>query len=214
MDTSDEKMRSTANPDFPSEKTHDIEASRSDSNFDEGEGSFDEIHRTRHLQNNIAIFRKLRRAEEWMDSKVGVELQGVDRIPEEAKEPPSTWNIFLLWWSLNVHVGVIPLGVIGPQFGLSLQQSIAALVVGTILGALCTAFTGTLGPRVSHWSRVHVNAANIISSVFARSHALVTRSASGAQSSVRFSMSLAVAGSTGVIWLLSVKSSVPSLITP
>ena len=59
------------------------------------------------------------------------------------------WNVFFLWWSLNVHVGVVPLGLLGPQFGLNLQQSIAAAVVGTALGALCTANNGTLGPKVN-----------------------------------------------------------------
>jgi purine-cytosine permease-like protein len=43
---------------------------------------------------------------------------------------------------------VIPLGILGPEFGLSLQQTIAASVVGTLLGALCTAYTGTLGPKL------------------------------------------------------------------
>jgi NCS1 nucleoside transporter family len=36
---------------------------------------------------------------------------------------------------------------LGPEFGLDLQQSAAAVVVGTFLGALCTAYCGTLGPK-------------------------------------------------------------------
>jgi NCS1 nucleoside transporter family len=39
------------------------------------------------------------------------------------------------------------LGVLGPEFGLTLGDSCAAIVVGTFLGALCTAYTGTLGPK-------------------------------------------------------------------
>ena len=53
-----------------------------------------------------------------------------------------------MWWSLNVHVGVIPLGILGPQFGMSLGQTIAASVLGTALGAICTACNGTLGPKL------------------------------------------------------------------
>jgi len=53
-----------------------------------------------------------------------------------------------MWWSLNVHVGVIPLGILAPEFGLSLRQGIAASVIGTCMGALCTGFTGTLGPKL------------------------------------------------------------------
>jgi purine-cytosine permease-like protein len=101
-----------------------------------------------------------------LDEKMGVESQGIDRVAEEKKEPPSIWNvslivhqslrisplilvqIFLMWWSLNVHVGVVPLGILGPEFGLSLNQTIAATIAGTLLGSLCTAYTGTLGPKL------------------------------------------------------------------
>jgi purine-cytosine permease-like protein len=79
---------------------------------------------------------------------MGIETQGIDRIHEEDKKPPSIINAFFLWWSLTCHVGTLPIGVLGPEFGLSLNQSVAAIVVGTVLGALCTAYTGTLGPKV------------------------------------------------------------------
>lgn len=69
--------------------------------------SIDEIKRTKEVQSKVPILRQLRKGEEWLDSKVGIELRGIDRVPEEEKQPPSIWNVFLLWWSLNVHVGVI-----------------------------------------------------------------------------------------------------------
>jgi hypothetical protein len=102
----------------------------------------------RKLQQEKGFLRPLRRAEEWLDEKMGIETQGIDRIKEENKRPPSIINVFFLWWSLTCHVGTIPIGVLGPAFGLSLQQSAAAIVVGTMLGALCTSYTGTLGPKV------------------------------------------------------------------
>lgn len=107
--------------------------------------SADRVHK---LQARWAVLRYLNAFESWLDRKLGVETQGVDRIPEEEKRPPSVWNIFLMWWSLNIHVGVLPLGLLGPEFGLSLKQSIAASIIGIILGALMTATTGTLGPKV------------------------------------------------------------------
>jgi NCS1 nucleoside transporter family len=106
-----------------------------------------EVARARQIQNNFAPLRWLSRGETWLDEKMGIETQGIDRIPEEAKRPPSTVNIFFMWWSMTCHVGTLPLGVLGPEFGLTLGQSVAAIVVGTILGALCTAYTGTLGPK-------------------------------------------------------------------
>lgn len=57
-------------------------------------GSVDEIKRARELQNKIPIFKQLRAGEEWLDRKMGVELQGIDRIPEEKKNPPSIWNVY------------------------------------------------------------------------------------------------------------------------
>lgn len=111
-------------------------------------GSVNEIERKRYIQSNIPVLKQLRQAEEWLDSKVGIEVRGIDRVPEAEKRPPSIWNIFFLWWSLNVHVGVIPLGLLGAEFGLTLQQNIAACIAGNILGALCTAYDGTLSPKL------------------------------------------------------------------
>jgi hypothetical protein len=105
--------------------------------------------RARELQRKKGFLRKMRRGEEWLDEKMGIETQGIDRIHEEDKRPPSILNVFFLWWSLTCHVGTVPIGILGPEFGLSLNQSVAAIVVGTMLGALCTSYTGTLGPKVS-----------------------------------------------------------------
>lgn len=108
-----------------------------------------EVIRARELQSRVGFLKTLRNGEEWLDKKMGIETQGVDRIHEEDKKPPSILNVFFLWWSLTCHVGTLPIGVLGPEFGLTLNQSIAAIVIGTITGALCTAYCGTLGPKVS-----------------------------------------------------------------
>jgi hypothetical protein len=108
-----------------------------------------EVIKAREIQRDIKVLRKLREGEEWLDAKMGIETQGIDRIHEEDKQPPSLMNVFWLWWSMTCHVGTVPIGILGPQFGLSLGQSVAAIVVGTMLGASCTAYTGTLGPKVS-----------------------------------------------------------------
>ena len=106
-----------------------------------------EIAKARHIQNSFAPLRYLSNAELWLDKKLGIETQGIDRIPEDQKQPPSIWNIFFMWWSMTCHVGTVPLGVLGPQYGLTFGYSVSAIVVGTFLGALCTAYTGTLGPK-------------------------------------------------------------------
>lgn len=118
---------------------------------DASDGSVvDEVARARSIQDRFAIFRYMRMCEEWLDAKLGIESQGIDRIPEEDKKPPSILNCFFMWCSMTCHVGTLPIGVLGPDtFALSFGQSVGAIIAGTWLGALCTAYCGTLGPKVS-----------------------------------------------------------------
>jgi len=114
-----------------------------------GDVESEEIILARELQQRNSFLGRLRRGEEWLDEKMGIETQGIDRIHEEDKQPPSLINVFFLWWSMTCHVGTLPIGLLGPEvYGLSLPLSVTCIVVGTILGATCTAFTGTLGPKV------------------------------------------------------------------
>jgi NCS1 nucleoside transporter family len=145
-------VESSDSPSLPSKEVGDVEKqpNLSETEPEVRQGSVtpaQEIARVAHLQNRFAPLRWLNKGELWLDAKMGIETQGIDRIPEEEKRPPSTLNIFFMWWSMTCHVGTLPLGVLGPEFGLTLGQSVAAVVVGTILGALCTAYTGTLGPK-------------------------------------------------------------------
>ena len=102
---------------------------------------------TQHA-SQARVLCQLQRAEAWLDEKMGIETQGIDRILEENKQPPSLLNMFLLWWSLTCHVGSLPIGMIGSELGLSFAQSVMAITTGTMFGAICTAFCGSLGPKV------------------------------------------------------------------
>jgi hypothetical protein len=80
------------------DEKRDLEASFDDKDgsverFEVNVGSINEVKRTRELQNKISIFRHMRKGGEWLDKKMGVETQGIDRIPEEQKRPPSMWNV-------------------------------------------------------------------------------------------------------------------------
>ena len=116
-----------------------------------------EFIKAQEIRRDVKFLRKLREGEEWLDAKMGIETQGIDRIHEEDKQPPSIWNVFFLWWSMTCHVGTIPIGILGPEFGLSLNQSVAGIVVGTMLGAACTAYCGTLGPKVSETPAIDIS---------------------------------------------------------
>lgn len=64
-----------------------------------------EVAKARHIQNALAPLRFLSQCEIWLDEKMGIETQGIDRIPEEDKRPPHLINTFLMWWSMTCHVG-------------------------------------------------------------------------------------------------------------
>lgn len=136
-----EKSEKDLEAGIPNGHTHDPDASADLESAD--------VIRAREIQQHNSILGKMRQGEEWLDAKMGIETQGVDRIHEKDKKPPGLLNVFWLWWSLTCHVGTVPIGILGPEFGLSFNQSMSALVVGTVLGALCTAYTGTLGPKVN-----------------------------------------------------------------
>lgn len=97
----------------------------------------------------LKIERSLRQFELWLGRKFHIETRGIERVMEEDKQPPPLRNTFLMWWSMFCNPGGLPIGVLGAQWGLSLQESVVATVVGTIIGALLVAWCGVLGAKVS-----------------------------------------------------------------
>lgn len=59
----------------------------------DADASSEEIIVAREIRQRFGIFRKLRQGEEWLDAKLGIETQGVDRIREEDKKPPAKINV-------------------------------------------------------------------------------------------------------------------------
>lgn len=136
-----------------------------------GDGAFDEFHidiearpakvayrnsfepeliEANDLMEEVAWLQWLRKLEIILNMKLGIEIEGVTRIHEMHKDPPPIWNVFLMWITVTCHAGTVPIGLLGAEFGLSFHQSIAAIVAGNILGAFCTSFCGTLGPKVRY----------------------------------------------------------------
>lgn len=80
--------------------------------------------------------------------KHGVEARGVERVPEDQRNPKNSWNNLLMWWSVNTVLTTIPIGVLGQEiFTLTLPHVIATIFCFGALGALTTAFIATLGPK-------------------------------------------------------------------
>jgi hypothetical protein len=137
-------------PDEKMQKTDLEVASKSLGSEDVVPGSLEEQHKTKveSIRERFAVLRFAHGIETFLDKKVGMETQGIDRMAEDERRSPPMWNVFVLWCGSNICVQTLPFGVLGPELGLSLHLSVAAIVVGSLLGAACTAFTSSLGPKV------------------------------------------------------------------
>ncbi|KAF8555047.1 cytosine-purine permease [Imleria badia] len=80
--------------------------------------------------------------------KSGVEARGVERVPENQREKKNSWNNLLMWWSVNMVLTTIPVGVLAQYaFTLTLPHAVATIFCFAALGSVATAFIATLGPR-------------------------------------------------------------------
>jgi len=101
------------------------------------------------LKHDNSFLRSLRNFEDSLDKKIGVESQAIVRVKPEEKRPVK-WheeaNMALLWASGVMQLSCFATGFLGPEFGLSLGQSIAITIFGTLLGAAVSGFCATMGP--------------------------------------------------------------------
>ncbi|KAI0652315.1 cytosine-purine permease [Trametes meyenii] len=78
----------------------------------------------------------------------GVEARGIERVPEDQRDPANTWNNLLMWWSVNTALTTIPVGTLAQEYyTLTLPHTIATILCFGAVGAVATAFVSTLGPR-------------------------------------------------------------------
>ncbi|KAF8435811.1 permease for cytosine/purines, uracil, thiamine, allantoin-domain-containing protein [Boletus edulis BED1] len=78
----------------------------------------------------------------------GVEARGVERVPENQRETKNSWNNLLMWWSVNMVLTTIPVGVLAQYaFTLTLPHAVATIFCFAALGSVATAFIAILGPQ-------------------------------------------------------------------
>lgn len=46
---------------------------------------------------------------------MGVEVRGIERVPEDERDGKHTIGLLLLWWSVNMVVSSVPIGVGPPK---------------------------------------------------------------------------------------------------
>ncbi|KAK8858730.1 hypothetical protein IAR55_002959 [Kwoniella newhampshirensis] len=79
---------------------------------------------------------------------MGVEARGIERVPEDERDGKHTIGLLLLWWSVNMVVSTVPIGLLAQAYyTLTFQMAVTCIVVFNIIGAASTAFIATLGPK-------------------------------------------------------------------
>ncbi|KAK1753640.1 permease for cytosine/purines, uracil, thiamine, allantoin-domain-containing protein [Echria macrotheca] len=81
----------------------------------------------------------------------GFEARGITRVLPEERQPPSLWDdisVALLWFSANISVNNLAVGLFGPLFfGLGFLDSAMCAVFGGLLGSISTAYMSIWGPQ-------------------------------------------------------------------
>ncbi|HEY9641040.1 MAG TPA: cytosine permease, partial [Coleofasciculaceae cyanobacterium] len=76
----------------------------------------------------------------------GIEAQGIEWVPPEARSHVRIFDNFTMWLSSNLVLSTIALGSLAINiFGLGLWDSIGVIAVFNLLGVLPVAFFSTLG---------------------------------------------------------------------
>jgi NCS1 family nucleobase:cation symporter-1 len=77
----------------------------------------------------------------------GIERRSIDWVPESERHG-KVWHQAPLWFLGNFQYFTIPIGFIGPAFGLSLWWTILAGTTGILTGTVFMAFHATQGPTL------------------------------------------------------------------
>ena len=77
----------------------------------------------------------------------GIETRSIDWIPDNERHG-KVWHQAPLWFLGNFQYFTIPIGFIGPAFGLSLGWTIVAGTVGILIGTMFMALHATQGPTL------------------------------------------------------------------
>ncbi|KIJ33890.1 hypothetical protein M422DRAFT_264021 [Sphaerobolus stellatus SS14] len=77
-----------------------------------------------------------------------VEARGIERVPESERQNKHSIGLLLLWFSVNIALTTIPLGMLGQQiFTLSFADTVRTMLGFLIIGCFCVVFIATLGPK-------------------------------------------------------------------
>lgn len=78
-----------------------------------------------------------------------IETYGIERVSPKTRTHVRISDNFTIWFSANLVISTVALGAIAiPVFGLGFWDSVIAIILFNILGALPVAFFSTMGPKL------------------------------------------------------------------
>ncbi|KAG1795858.1 permease for cytosine/purines, uracil, thiamine, allantoin-domain-containing protein, partial [Suillus variegatus] len=90
----------------------------------------------------------LRRATQLL-SRCGIETHGIAPVPAEERIDTRWYQMFFVWFSVNMNIGTFSTGTVGPAFfSLGINDSIIIIVVVNLVVCLFPAFSAVFGPKL------------------------------------------------------------------
>src|SRR5947199_7871243 len=78
-----------------------------------------------------------------------IETQGIERVSPKTRTHVRIYDNFTLWFSANLVISTVALGAIAvPVFGLGFWDSVYAILIFNVLGAIPVAVLATMGPKL------------------------------------------------------------------
>src|SRR5579885_1311979 len=86
---------------------------------------------------------------ETRELQPGIETRGIARVPASERAHFRILDNFTMWLSANLVISTVALGAIANSvFALGFWDSVLAILLFNLLGALPVAFLSTLGPKL------------------------------------------------------------------
>lgn len=108
----------------------------------------EELDTSGSFKDELSMFSSLNRFEQYLDRKIGMEAEAVERKLPDQRHLNSWYdqlNIIFLWASGNITLSPFSTGFLGWEFGLSLKESLLCCIFGTLIGSCATAYCTTFG---------------------------------------------------------------------
>ncbi|KAJ6109185.1 hypothetical protein N7486_001419 [Penicillium sp. IBT 16267x] len=105
---------------------------------------------TQSSHDDVLELKSQSKLERWM-SRFNVEIQGVERVPLNERQPvtaSSSLHMFLMWFSMALAINNIIIGSLGTfMLGLSFKDAALCAVFGNLLGVVVVGYMSTWGPQ-------------------------------------------------------------------